>query len=64
VVGPLLIAAYDLAVYVTAGNDATVSRVILDAARNGDFGLLIPFAVGVLVGHLFVPQHLPPEPKP
>lgn len=48
---------YDLVVYVRVGNDATISRVVLDvASRSAVFVVCFVFSLGVLVGHLFLPQ--------
>lgn len=53
----VILIVYDLVVYVTKGNNATISRVILDTARaRPGFMLLFAFAFGVLFGHLFLPQ--------
>ena len=55
---PLLVGGYDLAAFLRSGNDATVSMVILDAAKEWP---IVSLLFGVLVGHLFVPQHVPRE---
>lgn len=46
---------YDLACYFAAGSHATISRVILHYAETYP---LIPFGMGVLVGHLLCAQHV------
>ena len=48
-----LFGAYDIWAIATAGYDASVSVVVLDWSRRAP---VLPFAVGVLVGHLFWPQ--------
>lgn len=51
---------YDLVVYATVGNDATLSKTLLDVSRqSAAFALSFVFALGVLVGHLFLPQSDP-----
>lgn len=56
---PFVIGAYDLTAYLHGGNDATISRTILDTAREYPlFPLVIGLMVGLLLGHLFLPQHL------
>jgi hypothetical protein len=48
---------YDLIAYAVGGNPATISRTVLRISqRAGGFGLSVAFALGVLVGHLFLPQ--------
>jgi len=50
---------YDLFAYAIAGNDATISRLLLDTATwQPGVALSLVFAMGVLIGHLFVPQHV------
>lgn len=63
VLGPLLmifIAVADWVVYRNRGDDETLSRTLLRVqARWRVFAVVVAFSLGVLVGHLFVPQHLP-----
>lgn len=48
---------YDLIAYAVAGNDATISKVMLTINQEHPaFGLMFTFSFGVLVGHLFLPQ--------
>ena len=49
----ILLALYDVYAIVTGGLEATISHVTLSAATNYP---IIPFAVGVVSGHLFWPQ--------
>lgn len=54
---------YDLFAYVRWGNEATISRVCLETANHyRGFAILAAFAVGVLFGHLFLPQHIATSP--
>jgi len=48
-----LLGAYDIWAIATAGYDASISVVVLDWSRRAP---VLPFAVGVLAGHLFWPQ--------
>lgn len=48
-----LLGAYDAYVIVTFGYDASISVVVLDWSRRAP---VLPFAVGVIAGHLFWPQ--------
>lgn len=53
---PLVMGLWSLAMYCCVGNDATLSKVMLDAAREyPGFLLVVAFALGVLAGHWFVP---------
>lgn len=55
----LLIMLYDLAAYYFGGNAATISRICLETSTEyRGFSILVAFAVGVLLGHLFLPQHV------
>jgi len=54
----LVLALTDIYLYFRSGNAATFSRTILDLSMSGPWGLLIPLAFGVLIGHFFVPQHI------
>ena len=50
----VLSAVYDLAALAIGGVDATISQAV---GINGSFDApTIPFAVGMLMGHLFWPQ--------
>ena len=49
----VLLSLYDLAALATSGTEATISRRILLWSQQFP---LIPFAAGVLIGHLFCPQ--------
>lgn len=49
----LMTVAYDIFAYKVWGVDATISRVTLAWAREWP---VVPFSVGVVVGHLFWPQ--------
>ncbi|QJW94698.1 hypothetical protein [Frigoriglobus tundricola] len=54
----LILVGYDLIAYARGGNPATLSRVSLDTANTyRGFVMVVCLAVGVLLGHLFVPQH-------
>ena len=54
----VLVIAYDAVTYALGGNQDTISVVCLDIAdRNRGFAIIVAFAVGVLFGHLFLPQH-------
>lgn len=58
VLAPVLIAFYNLIAYRAAGDDATISRVCLDTARDNPLILIMfVFALGVLCGHLLIAQH-------
>ena len=46
----LIIAVYDIYALTTGGQTATISSVILN---NSKVAPIIPFAFGVLAGHLF-----------
>jgi hypothetical protein len=48
-----LVGLYDLTVYLTHGHEATVSAVILTTSRRYP---ILPFMLGVLIGHLLWPQ--------
>lgn len=54
---PAMILLLDWAVYVLAGNDATLSRLFLQVeSRWLLFAICFAFDAGVLIGHLFLPQ--------
>jgi hypothetical protein len=49
---------YDAVSYALGGNQDTISVVCLTMAdRYRGFTTIVAFAVGVLFGHLFLPQH-------
>jgi hypothetical protein len=49
---------YDLVAYARGGNPATISRMFLSIGEKSlAFVIAVVFALGVLVGHLFLPQH-------
>jgi hypothetical protein len=50
-----LLGAYDVYAIITSGYDASVSMVILDWSRRAP---VLPFAFGILSGHLFWPQSI------
>ncbi len=52
----VLLILYDLVAYAVGGNAATISRVLL--GRGWAFALWVVFGLGVLVGHLFLPQRV------
>ncbi len=47
---------YDLIAYAYGGNDATISRVLL--SRGAAFALWFAVGIGILIGHLFLPQRV------
>lgn len=49
---------FDAVMYWRGGWEATISYLALSKSRRYP---IIPFALGVLVGHLFWPQPEPPE---
>ena len=51
-----VIVAYDIVALKIWGTKGTISRVLLSASQKRPWGLLIPLAAGVLIGHLFLPQ--------
>lgn len=65
---------YDLFAYARGGNPATISRMFLSiGSKSLGFVIAFAFGMGVLFGHLFLPQRpkpgeddepKPPEPKP
>lgn len=53
------LALYDLIAYSRHGSEATISRVTYwTSVRSRFFLILFVFAMGVLFGHLFLPQHI------
>jgi hypothetical protein len=55
IIGVLL---YDLWVFVNYGNEATISRQILDFSYAKTGSVMLAFFFGLLCGHLFIPQHV------
>ena len=49
------VAVYDLVIAARV-HRATISSVVLDATYTKPWGMLIPLSVGLLLGHLFIPQ--------
>ncbi len=61
VVALLSLAAYDLFAEIGVGNSATISKLCLDTAdRYRVFMLCVAVLLGILIGHLFLPQHVKP----
>lgn len=57
---PFSIAVYDLLAYEIGGNEATISKQILNISeRTLFFGLVLAYLFGIGVGHLLLPQHVP-----
>lgn len=55
----VILIGYDLIAYSIGGNAAIISQVCLRTAeQHRGFVILVGFAVGVLFGHLFLPQHV------
>jgi hypothetical protein len=54
----LFLILYDLVAYVFGGNEATISRIVLEAGGGNltGFSLGAAFVVGTLFGHFFWPQ--------
>lgn len=58
VVGSIVaLGAYDVWVFIEAGEPATISQIILSVAMGNP---IVPFCFGVLMGHLFWPQDKTP----
>jgi len=49
---------WDVVAYLWGGNESTISRVITDASRDWP---IIPLLTGIVLGHLFFSQTLPPR---
>lgn len=50
---------YDLIAYAFGGSEATYSRLFWEASEAyRGLALCVCFILGVLVGHLFLPQHV------
>lgn len=57
------LALYDLIAYAFGGNDATISVTVLRTSEAFyGFALYFMFGLGVLCGHLFLPQRVPSKP--
>jgi hypothetical protein len=54
----LAIAIYDV-IALLRGGRATISSVIITASYSPPWGALIPLAIGIVLGHLLVPQRAP-----
>ena len=60
VITVIALSAYDIAAMVEGGVESTISRVVLRTAKAYPiFGV----ALGVLIGHLLVPQTIKPDVK-
>lgn len=59
------LSVYDVVVYLIGGNEATISRTLLDGTKEYPI-IVVLFSVGfgVLLGHLFLPQHVNREQPP
>lgn len=61
VLGLISLAVYDLFAEIGVGNAATISKICLDTAnRYRSFTICIVMLLGILIGHLFLPQHVGP----
>lgn len=53
---------YDTVMFAIYGSDPTISRICYNTARSsGTFRVFvygIVFSIGVLIGHLYLPQHI------
>ena len=56
-----LVVIYDIAAFAQGGVEATISRVVLGASVGNP---ILPFAFGIVCGHLFWPQPTPETKKP
>lgn len=52
----IVLAVYDLIVFLRRGDDPTISRVVYGWAKRYPWVVLL---FGMLLGHLFIPQHIP-----
>ena len=65
VAGPVAVGLYDLAAFLAAGNDATISRVVLGWNDScAMLGFAAAYAAGLLTGHFWLPQHPAAGPRP
>jgi hypothetical protein len=54
-----VILGIDYLLYLAGGNRATISRTLLDFSKRWPIvPLLFGVGTGILLGHLFVPQHV------
>jgi hypothetical protein len=61
---PLLVLLYDAIIYVVSGNDATISKILLDTHETcAPICFVLVFGNGVLVGHFWLHQHVVIEDK-
>lgn len=59
---PGLILLYDGVMYVVCGNDATISKILLDTNETcATISYMITLSLGVLIGHFYLPQHIEQE---
>jgi hypothetical protein len=56
IIAGLFLGVYDLIVYLRYGDSPTISRVVYDWAKRYPWIVLL---FGMLLGHLFIPQHIP-----
>lgn len=62
---PLLLAMIDVCLYYWGGNEATISKVLLDLNHTRPLvGLSTVYSFGVLIGHLFFPTFADQSPPP
>ena len=60
----LFLILYDIVTYKVDGNPATISRVTLEFASKYPYlgvplvGGILLLGIGILIGHLFFPQHV------
>lgn len=54
VAAALLLVGYDVYAFLAGGVEATISRTVYEWAQRWP---ILPFALGVLTGHLFFSQH-------
>ena len=55
IITTVAVIAYDVAIYFVAGGDATISDIVLEYSWRHP---VLPFAIGVLCGHLLWPQYV------
>lgn len=62
--GIVLSILYDLVAYWRGGDRATISRTMLSVSQRYPlFAILFALVIGVLLGHFFLPQHVPLSPE-
>lgn len=55
----VLAIVWDITAYLLGGNEATISRICLETAnKNRGFAFLLGVAIGLLAGHLLLPQRV------